>query len=190
MLLVCIKICQEDSEINKKYIIADKYVFFMSIIGTIVCFSFVLLIVLLLPKEDQLKGLLLFGSLFLFLLTTEMMITPRWCRWYTFKETEFECNTLFRKKKVIPYDKCHISYASYFQGTSSGLGSIRYYIVFSDRKLSRYEQDNINEANPKGIYKISYSKKTIKKIESVLPAKVFSQVAVIEKIIERLKKNT
>lgn len=179
---------------KKVVIIADRFLFFGYFVSNGIFFAFCAFLHLIqyfierpvfATEKDRIMTLLLFDSLFLFLLVTEAVITPRWCRWFTFKKTEIECNTLFRKKEVIPYDNCYISYASYFHGTPSGLGSMRYYIVFSSRKLSRYEQDNINQASPKGIYKISYSKKTINKLESVLPAKLFSQVEVISKIIER-----
>ena len=64
---------------------------------------------------------------------------------------------------------------------------MRYYIVFSTREPTKDELENINNAKPKEIYKLTYSKKTVNELESVLPANVFLQIAAIDRAIDRLQ---
>ena len=138
-------------------------------------------------NPDQLKGILIFGFFVVALWITKIIIAPRWCRWYVFRKDAFECHILLRKKIKIPYNEINISYASYFHGTPAGIGKTRYYIVFSQRKLSRYEQDHINDVSPKGVYKLVYTKRLSKCLKSVLSGRSLNQFISAENTINRLQ---
>ncbi len=181
---------------TKKVFIADKKLFAMfieAIVGALFAFLFAFSISYVFKirftNEDGRWLLPLVAGINLVLsLIAEIAIAPRWCRWYVFRETAFECRTLFRKKQVIPYDKCYYNYAQCFYKKASGGGSTRYYIVFSTREPTKDELERINNAKPKEIYKLLYSKKTVSELESVLPANVFLQITAIDKTIDRMQR--
>ena len=125
---------------------------------------------------ERLGFISIFFGLWLMLVVTLIIIAPRWGRWFVFKQDCFECHTFFRKKIISTYDNYRIYFASYFHGTPTGFGSERGYIILSQKMLNHEERENVNEVNPKGVYKLTYSKKRFEALISILPERLSTQL--------------
>lgn len=89
-----------------------------------------------------------------------------------------EFHTIFKKQSLTSYKQYrHIAYASYWHGTPIGVGSIKWFIVISERKLSKYELEHINQIPiSKSVLKIEYSKKRHQKLCEILPENMAQQL--------------
>jgi hypothetical protein len=76
-----------------------------------------------------------------------------------------------RKSVLRPYKYYQYVYkARYFHGSPIGVGYMRYYMVFSHRRLTDIELNNINMiAGGTDIIKVKYSKKVYQSLMNILP---------------------
>lgn len=101
-----------------------------------------------------------------------VIISPKFLRYYIFHDNGIMGGSfLRRKKRFYSYEEYKIIVcAEYFHGSPIGIGKNRYYIVISNRSLSRYEQDHIiNCKNQKDFIMIKYSSKNCDRIRLSLP---------------------
>ena len=105
----------------------------------------------------------------------------RYFVWYRFTDEGIIYHTIFRRKKLLPYNTFpYVMHGRYMHGVYW-----RDYIVFSSRWLSNAEQNQINHVSPSAtMLKIRYSEKTCQKLLSILPRKMKVSVSSIKASIE------
>ena len=112
-----------------------------------------------------------------------VLIDPtRYVVWITFTSSHIEYHTVARRKKIVSYSAVpYIMHGSYFHTVY-----FRDYILFSSRKFSTRELEEVNEIKPaEYMIKIKYSKQRINKLLPALPAQQGAKVAAIASIIEK-----
>lgn len=89
-----------------------------------------------------------------------------------------EFHTAFKKPILKTYKQYrNVVYASYWHGSPIGIGSIKWFIVISERKLSKYELEHINQIPvSSNVLKIEYSKKRREKLMEILPQNMACQL--------------
>ena len=97
----------------------------------------------------------------------------RYVVWHRFEEEGIERHTLFRKKIILPYTNFpYLLLGKYLHGAFW-----RYYLIFTDRKMSEYELSHINHVAPTDrIIKVQYSRKTYCVLKDVLPPKLLASL--------------
>ena len=95
-----------------------------------------------------------------------------------FTKDGVEFHTAFQKPILKTYKQYrNVVYASYWHGSPIGVGSIKWFIVISERKLSKYESEHINQIPiSSNVLKIEYSKKRREKLMEILPQNMACQL--------------
>lgn len=95
-----------------------------------------------------------------------------------FTKDGVEFHTAFQKPILKTYKQYrNVVYASYWHGSPVGIGSIKWFIVISERKLSKYELEHINQIPvSSNVLKIEYSKKRREKLMEILPQNMACQL--------------
>lgn len=95
-----------------------------------------------------------------------------------FTNDGIEFHTAFKKPVFATYKQYrNVTYASYWHGTSVGVGSTKWFIVISERKLSKNESEHINQIPiSSSVLKIEYSKKHREKLMEILPQNMACQL--------------
>jgi len=95
-----------------------------------------------------------------------------------FTKDGIEFHTAFKKPVFATYKQYrNVIYASYWHGSPVGIGSTKWFIVISERKLSKYESEHINQIPiSNSVLKIEYSKKRREKLMKILPQNMACQL--------------
>lgn len=95
-----------------------------------------------------------------------------------FTKDGIEFHTAFKKPVFATYKQYrNVIYASYWHGSPVGIGSTKWFIVISERKLSKYESEHINQLPiSNSVLKIEYSKKRREKLMKILPQNMACQL--------------
>jgi len=81
--------------------------------------------------------------------------------------------TIFKKTKIMDYSK----YNNVYYGTSSVRGISEWFVIISNRKMSRFELENLNGIKQTDDFiKIEYSKKRREKLMEILPQNMACQL--------------
>ena len=95
-----------------------------------------------------------------------------------FTKDGIEFHTALKKPVFTTYQQCqNVAYASYWHGSPVGVGALKWFIVISERKLSKYELEHINQIPvSSNVLKIEYSKKRREKLMEILPQNMACQL--------------
>ena len=110
----------------------------------------------------------------------------RYFVWYRFTDEGIFFHTIFRRKKLLPYNTFpYVMHGKYRHGVYW-----RDYIVISNRRLTDAELNHINHVSPSStLLKIRYSEKTCQKLLRILPQKQKTSVSSIKSSIEQGKRS-
>jgi len=87
------------------------------------------------------------------------------------------CIRPFRKKEKREYKKIHVYCSRYFEGTPLGIGGWKYFIILSKSRFSTKELNNPQDIKVDAdTIKIAFSKRRLRKLESVLPEYLTNQI--------------
>ena len=148
--------------VNFKMVIA---IVFYTITITIICFRIIFELetglVLVETEKDKLMMEIFFAILLLLHNTlVYVFLIPRWFTIIEFCENGLYCYKIFHKKTFIPYSNFReITVATY-----KHICTFPKYIVFSKRKLSKYEKTHINLISD-DVIMLRYGKKILKTID-------------------------
>lgn len=123
----------------------------------------------------------LFGLIMFLTFPILFIVSPRkYISWITFTAEGIEYHTILRRKQTVSYDKYpYILHASYLHVTF-----IRDYIIFTNRKLSNREQQEINHVSSStNMIKILFREKSYYNLLEVLPVKQRAQVVGVANVI-------
>ncbi len=95
-----------------------------------------------------------------------------------FTKDGIELHTALKKPTFATYKQYrNVTYASYWHGSPVGIGSTKWFIVISERKLSKYELEHINQIPvSSNVLKIEYSKKRREQLMEILPQNMACQL--------------
>ena len=124
--------------------------------------------ILFLPSDVPLFAYIFFGAIWAVLPIVVLLDPWRYVVWNRFSEEGVESHTLFRRKKIAPYEKYpYLLHGKYLHGVYW-----RHYIILTDRRLKDRELQHINHVAPsEHMIKVQYSKKVYDVLVEVLPPK-------------------
>ncbi|MBR5234457.1 MAG: hypothetical protein IKW03_09630 [Clostridia bacterium] len=167
---------------EKIKLIASPFLFFGGIFLYVAIFSF-FCIIWFGSYDYEIHSDQLFMQIFALLVSSILLIlciyeSKKFFAMIHFTKDGIEFHTAFKKPILKTYKQYrNVVYASYWHGSPIGVGSIKWFIVISERKLSKYESEHINQIPiSSNVLKIEYSKKRREKLMEILPQNMACQL--------------
>ena len=123
----------------------------------------------------------IFGHIVYFLMCFSCIVLMPILAFFTFRQwfeilnitsDGIEIHKIFKKAKKFTYKE----YSKIYYGYMTVRGFNEWFIIISDRTLSRYEQTNLNKINTDSIIMIKYNKRRLEKLREILPVWMTAQL--------------
>ena len=172
---------------KKIRIIADSYLFSLTLFGIILCFIALAVLYAMssdvndwVSRSDYIIGQLIIFTITLAPVVGSLFLDTRWANILVLSPEKIELRSCFKKPVTYEYQEFPYIYRASYRHCLAGapdIGPVIVYLVLS-RRLSSFEKTHINQVtSPTDVIKIKFSKKRYQALLEYMPPKLSREVA-------------